>query len=375
MIFSVKQSTITAYGTIWDGNGMEFVALFSNLESQYDDIYIKMHTYGGSVFDGNLIWNAINQSKKNVQIDIMGIAASMGAIISQSRTGTKPRMVRNGFLMIHAPSGGSWGTAKDHQNTAKLLKSIESHFINLLVGKTGLTEAKISKWMDGDNWFDAQEALDLGLISEIIEPVSETITNELNPQELGVQGMFYQYKALLVDSNYLQTNLDHTMKKPIIDALGLMGVTEQSSDTAVIEAVKKHFEGQVSEVQSKLDAEIQKRTALEAKVKADNKASIDAEINAAVLAGKFTADKKPTYETIAENSGLEVLKTVLASIPARNPITNQIQGNGGSGAAQPVGRENWDFDKWQKEDPRGLEALSKNEPEAFQALYNQKFSK
>ncbi len=344
--------------------------MFSNLESQYDDIYIKMHTYGGSVFDGNLIWNAINQSKKNVQIDIMGIAASMGAIIVQSRTGNKPRMVRNGFLMIHAPSGGSYGTAKDHQNTAKLLKSIETQFIALLVGKTGLTEAKVTKWMEGDNWFDAQEALDLGLISEIIEPVSKTITNNLNPQELGIQGMYYQYTALLTD---IQTNSDHNMKKPIIDALGLMGVNEQSSDTAVIEAVKKHFEGKVSEVQTKLDAEIQKRTTLEQKVIADTKAAADSEINAAITAGKFTADKKPTYEAIAEASGLEVLKTVLAAIPARTSITNKIGENGKTDA--PVGRENWDWDKWQKEDPRGFEALQKTDPETFNALYNQKFSK
>lgn len=375
MIFSVKQNTITAYGTIWEGNGMEFVSMFSNLESQFDDITVKMHTYGGSVFDGNLIWNAINQSKKNVQIDIMGIAASMGAIISQSRTGTKPRMVRNGFLMIHAPSGGSWGTAKDHQNTAKLLQSIEKQFIALLASKTGLTEAKIAKWMDGDNWFDAQEALELGLISEIIEPVSETVTNELNPKELGVQGMFYQYKALLLDSNFIQSNFDQTMKKPLIEALNLMGVTEASSDTAVIEAVKKHFEGKVSEVQSKLDEEIKKNADLQAKVNLEKKAAIDSEINAAVTAGKITADKKPTYEAIAQASGLEALKTVLAAIPARNSITSQIQGGGGSGGAQPVGRENWDFDKWQKEDPRGLEALAKDDPEAFKTLYNQKFSK
>jgi ATP-dependent Clp protease protease subunit len=332
-----------------------------------------MHTYGGSVFDGNLIFNAINASKKNIQIDIMGIAASMGAIISQSRTGTKPRMVRNGFLMIHAPSGGSYGTAKDHENTAKLLNSIESQFITMLSSTTGLAESKVSKWMVGDNWFDAQEALDLGLISEIIEPVTQTINNDLNPKELGMQGMYYQYTALLTGSNHKNLNSDHTMKKPIIEALSLQGVTEQSSDTAVIEAVKKHFETKELELQGKLDAEIRKRTDLEAQFNSEKKASIDAEIANAVTSGKITAAQKETYEKIAQNSGLETLKTVLAAIPARNPITNQIGANGKTDL--PVGRENWDFDKWQKEDPRGFEALSKSDPDAFKKLYNQKFSK
>ena len=373
MIFSVNQNKVTAYGTIWDGNGMEFVSILNKLETQYDDIFIQIHTYGGSVFDGNLIFNAINASKKNVQIDIMGIAASMGAIISQSRTGTKPRMVRNGFLMIHAPSGGSYGTAKDHQNTAKLLNSIENQFIKMLASKTGLADNKVSKWMEGDNWFDAEEALALGLISEIIEPISETINNDLNPKELGMQGMYHQYSALLTGSKDLNFNPDHTMKKPIIEALNLMGVTEQSSDTAVIEAVKKHYESKESEIQAKLDAEIRKRTDLEAQFNSEKKALIDAEIANAVTTGKIVASQKETYEKIAQNSGLEVLKTVLGAITARNPITNQIGANGKTDL--PVGRENWDFDKWQKEDPRGFEALSKSDPDAFKKLYNQKFSK
>lgn len=373
MIFSVNQNTVTAYGTIWDGNGMEFVSVLKRLENEFDDIFVKIHTYGGSVFDGNLIYNAINASKKNIQIEIMGIAASMGAIISQSRTGTKPRMVRNGFLMIHAPSGGSYGTAKDHQNTAKLLNAIEAQFIKMLVSKTGLSESKVSKWMDGDNWFDAEEALSLGLISEIIEPISETINNNLDPKELGMQGMYHQYAALLTEPNHINLNSDHTMKKPIIDALGLTGVTEQSSDTAVIEAVKKHYESRESQIQSKLDAEIQKRTELEAKFKSEKKALIEAEIAQAITAGKIVASQKETYEKIAENSGLDTLKTVLENIPARKPITSQVGAK--SGAFDLVGRENWDFDKWQKEDPRGFEALSKSDPETFQKLYNQKFSK
>lgn len=369
MIFSVKQNIITAYGTIWDGNGMEFVSIFSRLESEYENIKIKLHTYGGSVFDGNLIYNAIRDSKKDVEIYIVGIAASMGAVISQSRN-NKVYMVENGFMMIHAPSGGAYGTAQDLENNAKLLRSIEGNFLKKLSEKTGKPESYVKKWLLGDNWFDANEALKEGLIAGIIEPESITVTDNLKPQELGAQGMYYQYTALLTD---IQTNSDHNMKKPIIDALGLMGVTEQSSDTAVIEAVKKHFEGKVSEVQTKLDAEIKKRSDLEAKVNLENKAAIDSEISAAVTAGKITPDKKATYETIAEASGLEALKTVLAAIPARTSITSKIGENGKTDA--PVGRENWDWDKWQKEDPRGFEALQKTDTETFTALYNQKFSK
>jgi len=373
MIFSVKQNIITAHGQIWDGDGMEFVSIFTQMEAQYDNLIVKLHTYGGSVFDGNLIYNTIQNSKKVSDIDIIGIAASMGAIISQSRK-KKPRMVRNGYLMIHAPSGSTYGNAIDHENTAKLLRSIEKNFKILLVDSTGKPESYVSKWMNGDNWFDAEQALKEGLISEIIEPESDTMTASLNPKELGTEGMYYQFTALLTENNTSQINLETDMKKPIIEALSLTGVNEQSSDTAVIEAVKKHFEAKELILQGRLDAEILKTKAAEDKLKEQGKSAITAEIEAARKAGKLTQDQVATYEAIGTASGIEALKTVLAAIPARQSITGQMQNPSGNNAT-PVGRENWDFDKWQKEDPKGFEALAKEEPETFQAILKAKYKK
>lgn len=373
MIFRVQENTITAHGQIFDGNGMEFLALFAELEAQYDQIDVKMHSYGGSVFDGNLMYNAIQNSKKEIDLVIIGIAASMAAIISQSRKDKKPKMVRNGFLMIHAPSGSTYGGALDHENNAKLLRSIETNCIQLLSDSLSKPKSYVAKWMVGDNWFDAEQALKEGLISAIIEPESDTMTANLNPQELGAQGMYYQFTALLTPKNELQINLDHTMKKPIIEALALVGVNEQSSDTAVIEAVKQQIEAKTSGLQGKLDAEIKKRETAEAALVAHSKTAINAVIEAAKKDGKITAEQIPTYEGIATASGIEVLKTVLGAIPARKSITGQMTASGKSDA--PAGRESWDFDKWQKEDPKGFEALAKDEPEAFQALLNTKYQK
>jgi ATP-dependent Clp protease protease subunit len=374
MIFQVQQNTITASGQIFDGNGMEFLTLFAQLEKQYSQITVRWHSYGGSVFDGNLIYSTIQNSKKDVDIIIIGVAASMVAIISQSRKDKKPKMVRNGYMMIHAPSGSTNGNALDHENNAKLMRSMEGNFIKLLASSTGKPESYVSKWMTGDNWFDAEQAKKEGLISEIIEPESDTLTANLNPQELGVEGMYYQFTALLNPKNESQINLDHTMKKPIIEALALVGVNEQSSDTAVIEAVNAKITAEKLELQGKLDAEIKKRETAEESLKAQGKAAITAVVEAAKKAGKITQDQVATYESIAEASGIDALNTVLGAIPARNPITSQIQNQGGANNA-PVGRDDWDFDKWQKEDPKALEAMAGNEPEKFKELFNAKYKK
>ena len=372
MRFQVQDNVITTYGQIWDGDGMEFVSLFSQLEGKYNNITVKMHSYGGSVFDGNLIYNTIENSKKDIELIIIGIAASMMAIISQSRKDKKPKMVRNGFLMIHAPSGSTYGTALDHENNAKLMRSMEKNFIKLLASNIGKPESYVSKWMNGDNCFDAEEALKEGLISEIVEPESTTITDTLDPKELGPQGMYYQYTALLTPKNESLIKLDTDMKKPIIEALALTGVNEQSSDTAVIAAVQEKFKAEKSELQGKLDAEIQKRETAEAALLEQSKAAIASVIEAAKKAGKITQDQVATYEAIATASGIEALNVVLSAIPTRKSITSQFQ-EGNYNA--PVGRDNWSFDQWQKEDPKALEVMAEKEPEKFQELFNAKYKK
>lgn len=375
MIFQVQDSTITAHGQIWEGNGMEFVSLFAQLEGKYSKITVKMHSYGGSVFDGNLMYNTIQNSKKDVEFIIIGIAASMAAVISQSRKDKKPKMVRNGFMMIHAPSGSTYGGALDHENNAKLLRSIENNLVASLCSSLSKPKNYVAKWMIGDNWFDAEEALKEGLISEIIEAESETISASYNPKELGAEGMYYQFTALLNPENSQQINLDHNMKLPIIQALSLQGVSEQSSDTAVIEAVKKHFEAQNNVLQGKLDAEIKKRTTAETALADQSKAAITAELEQAKKDGKITADQMSTFEAIGANSGIEALKTVLGTIPVRQSITGQMQNGAGARGGSATGREAWAWDQWQKEDSKGLEALLKENPEGWQALYDAKYKK
>ncbi len=370
MIFNVNQNIITAYGTIWSGDGMEFVSLLSQVEARHQEITVKLHTYGGSVFDGNLMANALRDSKSKIRLEIVGIAASMGFAISLYLEDVY--MAANGFLMAHAPSGYTEGTAQDHENNAKMLRSIETNFTEILIKKTGKTEAYVKKWLVGDNWMDAKEAKKEGLIKDIIEP--ETETEILNPEQLGIEQTYNQFTALLLPKDKSLIKSDHTMKKAIIAALALTGVDEQSSDTATIEAVKNHYEAKISKVEADLKTANQKATDAETKLAEQNKTAITAILETAKKEGKITAEQMPTYEGIAKASGLETLNTVLAQIPARKTIAGQM-GNTNGKMPDALGREGWDFDKYQKEDPKGLEALSKEDPEAFQALLNQKYNK
>ncbi len=388
MIFGIKDNTLTMYGTIWEYDGTDFVYYLNALESKYSEITIRLHTYGGSVFAGNLMCNALERSSADITIIIDGLAASMGAIFILSSK--KVKIVNNGYVMIHAPSSGSYGNAKDHESSAKLLRLMEDNFRHKLMLRTGKSEEEVTAWLDTDTWLSAQEALDLGLVSEIIPASVDTVYPSFVPEEVGETEVYNMYAALLTSipnpavsafmgfpqlqpqsSQQEIFNNDNNMKQLLIAAFALKGVTAQSSDTAVLEALQNEF---TAVNNAKTTAETAKTTA-ENKLKEYEDGRVKAIIDgaAASLGKTFTDDERKTYESIGATSGVAALEMVFNNVvkPKAPNISATIQAGVQAGVA--TGRDSWNFDQWQKEDPRGLEKLSTEEPEKFQKLFNAKY--
>lgn len=367
MIFRTHKNTLKCYGHIWSGDGVSFMSAFEELEANYNDIEIRLHTYGGSVIDGNLMFNAINKSKSKVTIVVEGLAASMGSVLLVSTPYVK--IVENGYIMVHAPSGGGPGTAKDLSNFAKLLNAIEINFIEKLAKRTGKTNKEAAKLMDGDNWIDAKEALQMGLVNEVIPAVTDTPLTIKEPQDLGELEVFNAYATLMINpAEHPKTKTN--MKQLLITALALSAVNTESSDTAVIEAVKAEING----LKTKLsDAET-------AKVEAENKLNTYKEeqvnniVNAYAKANNLSDEKKQVYAKIGKTSGVEALQEILGD-PKANGQAPNISGMIQNQSPNTGARADWDWDKYQKEDPRALEQMAEDNPEAYTALFNKKYQK
>ena len=113
-------------------------------------------------------------------------------------------------------------------------------------------------------------------------------------------------------------------------------------------------------------------TALETKAKSEKAAAIKAALDTAQTAGKITAETRPTYEGIGEASGVEVLNTVLAGVGTKQPIVNSLKPEGkGTSTGSDSGEKNWDW--YQKNDAKALEAMPLSDPESFKALYKAEF--
>lgn len=377
MRIQVVGDIIKLYGAIWEGDGVYISSVLEGLEG-HGDLTIQLHTPGGSVFDGNLIFNTIQSLKRKVHFQIVGLAASMGSILIAS--GSSVSIASNAYIMIHSPKGSLNGTAKDFEKAAVLLKAMEQNFIDVYAKRTKKDKKLILAWLDGDNWFSATKALAEGLVDKISNPMLKD--EDINAvKEMSIAAMltnpisehksFQLEDEIIPGSNQTQNN----MKLELIIALGLANVNASSSDTAIIEAVKKTIEEKDKIIRDK-DVEI---TALKKEKSDIEEATIKATLDEAEKVGKFTKEQRVTYEKIAKNSGLEAVNTILATVQPRMTISSKVIKPGEKAETIiPEDRKTWDWNKWQKEDPSGLETLAKTEGEGletFNALYQKKFNK
>lgn len=370
MLFKRHQNTLKCYGKIFNGNGVDFMYYFEQMQKEHNEITIRLHTYGGSVIDGNLIFNAINQSTSNVTIIIDGLAASMGAIILMATDNVQ--MAENAYIMVHAPSGSVSGTSRDLKNTANLLESIETNFINKLIQRTGKPKKQIEKLMAGDNWFSAKQAKEMGLVSEIIESKNTAKISIEEPQNVGELEVFNAYASLLVDDtitantdNNLNTEIE--MKQLLITAFALQAVTAESSDTAVLNALRSKF----TDLENEKNSAEQASADLKGRLEQFQETQITAVIEAHAKTNKITDEKKEILKSIGKTSGVDALMAVLETEPQQQaPNINGLLQKGKSEA-----RAGWNWDQWQKEDPRGLEALAVSDKEAYNKLFNEKYQK
>ena len=132
-------------------------------------IDLRLNSPGGSVFDAVAIHNALKRHEGSVTVWIDGIAASAASYVAMA--GDEIVMPENAFLMIHDPGGLVMGTAQDMRAMAEALDKVKGSLVRGYAARSGKPEAEISALMAAETWFDAQDALDLGLATRMAEPV------------------------------------------------------------------------------------------------------------------------------------------------------------------------------------------------------------
>jgi len=173
------EATIYLYGDIGGYFGvdhLEFIKEFNAITAK--TIHLRVDSGGGDIFSARAIKTAIMQHKSKVIAHIDGLAASAASFLVMGAN--EIEMVDGGFMMIH--NALSFIDVFGYFNKQSLEKLIEDmakevglheklneSIANDYAKKTGKTKEEFLGYMDSETWFDADQALEIGLIDRKYE--------------------------------------------------------------------------------------------------------------------------------------------------------------------------------------------------------------
>ena len=142
--------------------------LFLESEEPEQDIHLYVNSPGGSVTAGLAIYDTMQYVTPDVSTMCVGQAASMGAVLLTAGAPGKRFALPHSRIMLHQPLGGVQGQAADIDIHAREVLRIREELNNILVKHTGQTLKKIEKDTDRDMFMTSKQALDYGVIDEVV---------------------------------------------------------------------------------------------------------------------------------------------------------------------------------------------------------------
>lgn len=158
-------------GEVTDDSASVIIAQLLFLESQDPDkdINFYINSPGGSVTAGLAIYDTMNYIKCDVSTICVGLAASMGSFLLSSGAKGKRLALPNSEILIHQPLGGTQGQASDIKIYSDFIIKTRKKLNTILSENTGKPIEIIEKDTERDNYMEAQEALEYGLIDKVIK--------------------------------------------------------------------------------------------------------------------------------------------------------------------------------------------------------------
>lgn len=137
------------------------------------DIQIYINSPGGSVYAGLGIYDTMQFIKPDVATICTGMAASMAAVLLCAGEKGKRSGLTHSRVMIHQPMSGAQGQASDIEIAANEVLKIKDELYHIISDHSGQSFEKVYEDSDRDYWMKAPEALEYGMIDEILERESE----------------------------------------------------------------------------------------------------------------------------------------------------------------------------------------------------------
>nr|WP_221400899.1 ATP-dependent Clp endopeptidase proteolytic subunit ClpP [Parvularcula dongshanensis] len=167
----LKERIIFLSGQVHDQVSTLIVAqlLFLEADNPKKDIAFYINSPGGSVTAGLAMYDTMRYIRPAVSTMCIGLAASMGSLLLTAGTKGQRFSLPNSRIMVHQPSAGFQGQASDIERHARDIIATKRRLNEIYVEHTGQDYDTIEQTLDRDTFMTPEEALEFGLIDQVLE--------------------------------------------------------------------------------------------------------------------------------------------------------------------------------------------------------------
>lgn len=357
---------IYMYGVI--GSGLDIdtnlvVAEIEKLRKQgCRNFRFYVNSEGGEVIQGSALFNYLDRTDIKVEWIVDGIAASMMAMLI-SNPKHKVKAARYASFMYHRVQGSCNGNSDEVRSLASMIDTFEKILVDMMAARMKTSPESVKKefFTDGlEHWMNAEEAMERGLVDEIIS--GRDI--KPSPKELkGSKEVFNYYNKQLI--NLIQNQKSMITNKAEIGKLLNIAETEVNDDS-VMAAVKNVVKSN-SELQSQLKTVKDENAELKNQIGELKTSKVKSLIDKAIAEKKFGEDERDNFTKLA-NMDFELAETMIGKMKGVERIIDRIGPDEG-----PSEEKDWTYDDYFRKGK--LENLKKNNREKFNKLYKVKFGR
>lgn len=147
--------------------------LFLNHEDPEKEIQMYVNSPGGVIYAGLAIYDTMQMISNPISTVAVGVTASFGTVLLTAGTKGRRYALPNSTIHMHQPLGGAQGQATDIEIQAKQIMRLKSLLNGIMSKHTGQPLEVIERDLDRDYYLDAKQAVDYGLVDQVLEAPSK----------------------------------------------------------------------------------------------------------------------------------------------------------------------------------------------------------
>lgn len=352
-----KEVTLRLFGMIGrDVDGNMFARELATADEDADVINLHINCMGGDVVQGYSILSVMLNTKAHINVYVVGVAASMGAVIAVC--GDKVYMYDYAKMMIHDPYFSGIDSDKLTPRQKKSLDSVTDS-LRVILSRRGKDKDQIAKLMKNETWFGADDAKEAKLCDEV---VSTRHTNQYSG--LSVTDLMSRVSAEFSPNN--NNNMDF---KAIATALGM---PENATEKQIIDRINADKEKENAK-QIALADEYLERGVKAGLVTEKNKDKMVALSKSDFDLFRDLVEEREAAKTETEGAPVSEVDEKASATAAKGAATGYNRLSAALAALQknetPAAAETKKtYDWYQKNDPIALAKMEKENPKQFKAL-------